>query len=293
MTPGWSWQHQLDRLWFSPRGRSTRGALRSAAGLISPSWCVGCGAEDTDLCEECAYDIRLLTREPFRAEKTALALPIVDAAHAEDGLQVLPVIAAASYGTLLSRTVLSFKDHERIQLARTLAPALGRAVEAALEQLCRPGEEDAGSAEKLPLLIAPPVSLSSRTKRSHHPLGHLLGRLSRSPQLRGAEVAHGLLAQRPQAAVRAVLPGGGKQKGRTLDDRRKKLAGSFRITPRGEQMLPGRQVLLVDDVLTTGATIHELYRVLTEAGAKVRGACVLAVAEVPRGGDSLRSSGLE
>lgn len=293
MVRGWSWRHQADRLWFSPQGRSSREALRAAAGLISPSWCVGCGAEDTDLCEECAYDIRLLTRQPFRAEGTALALPIVDAAETESGLRVLPVIAAGSYGTLLSRTVLSFKDHERIPLARALAPALGRAVEAAQEQLCGSAQEGAGSAERLPLLIAPPVSLSSRIKRSHHPVEHLLERLSRSPQLPRAEVVRGLITQRPQAAVTAVLPGGGKQKGRTVDDRRKKLTGSFRVTSRGEKMLPGREVLLVDDVLTTGATIHELYRVLTEAGAEVRGACVLAVAEVPRGGDSLRSSGLE
>lgn len=117
-----SWRRELDRIWFSPQGTRVREAVGAAAGLLSPSWCVGCGAEDSDLCEECSDDLRLLTRDPFRAEGRAPALPVVGAA--EEELHVLPVIAAGHYGTLLSRAVVGYKDHERIRLDRVLAPAL-------------------------------------------------------------------------------------------------------------------------------------------------------------------------
>lgn len=281
MVRGSSWRDHLDRAWFSRPGVRAREAAAAAAGLLTPSWCVGCGAEETDLCEECAYDVRLLTRDPYRAEGAAPALPVVG--QTEEQLHVLPVIAAGTYGTLLSRVMIGFKDHERLPLDRVLAPALGRALEAALSQLCT----------ERPLILIPPTSLKSRMRRSYDPVPHLVGRLESGAVRQGAQPADGLLAQHPRAAAVGMLPGGGRQKGRGLDDRRRRLTGSFHVTERGRAELAGRQVLLVDDVLTTGATIHALYEVLTEAGAEVRGAAVMAAAEVRRGGDASEGSGLE
>lgn len=45
------------------------------------------------------------------------------------------------------------------------------------------------------------------------------------------------------------------------------VSGAFRMSPRGERVLPGRRVALVDDVLTTGSTAREASRVLRAAGA--------------------------
>ena len=50
--------------------------------------------------------------------------------------------------------------------------------------------------------------------------------------------------------------------------------GAFRVSSRGD--LAGRRVLLVDDVLTTGATCSEASRVLLEAGAAEIAVAVIA-----------------
>ncbi len=56
--------------------------------------------------------------------------------------------------------------------------------------------------------------------------------------------------------------------------RRENVRGAFRVAPRASG--PGRAVLLVDDVMTTGSTAGEAARVLKEAGAAKVVVAVLA-----------------
>lgn len=55
------------------------------------------------------------------------------------------------------------------------------------------------------------------------------------------------------------------QTGLTLHQRRENVRGAFRVTEPGA--VKGREVLVVDDVFTTGATVSECARVLRRAGA--------------------------
>ena len=58
-----------------------------------------------------------------------------------------------------------------------------------------------------------------------------------------------------------------RQVGLTHDQRRRNVAGAFSV-PRGrKRRLDGRNVLLVDDVITTGATVEACARALKRAGA--------------------------
>ena len=63
------------------------------------------------------------------------------------------------------------------------------------------------------------------------------------------------------------------QRGLGPQERRANLIGAFQVTPR--QAVRDKQVLLVDDVLTTGATLDECAKMLLAAGAaQVRAVCI-------------------
>ena len=57
------------------------------------------------------------------------------------------------------------------------------------------------------------------------------------------------------------------QVGLTLDQRRRNVAGAFRVPKNRAELVRGRQVLLIDDVVTTGATAEACARALKRAGA--------------------------
>jgi len=66
------------------------------------------------------------------------------------------------------------------------------------------------------------------------------------------------------------------QGGLSRHQRQRNIAGAFAVPPDAAAHIAGRPVLLVDDVLTTGATLHEAARRLTAAGSGPVSALVLA-----------------
>ena len=71
------------------------------------------------------------------------------------------------------------------------------------------------------------------------------------------------------------------QAGRNARDRRQNVRGAFKVAPRAVPDLAGRHVLLVDDVMTTGATVRECARVLKRSGAAEVSVLVVARAVLP------------
>jgi ComF family protein len=121
------------------------------------------------------------------------------------------------------------------------------------------------------VLVPVPQRFWKERRRGYNPaalLASTLGRELRLPVLRRA------LRKVRWTPDQAALS--------TAQDRRSNLIGAFRVRPRFRHTLKGRVVLLVDDILTTGATAGECSRVLLRQGT--REVVVLTVARTARSG---------
>lgn len=235
-------------------------AAAELLALAVPADCVCCGAEDLALCVTCERQVRLLTRRPFRAEEQAPALMNVD------GGVILPVVAAGVYREELAQAVLSFKSHGQHQLVSVLARGLGQGISAAVagvDGVC---------------LVPVPSSTSAYIKRGFSPVQLLLAELRRGTAIAGTPVVDVIRKSRRRAALEQ-LPGG--QKGLGRGARARRVRGSMKVPRRRRERVAGRRCIIVDDVLTTGATLAEAARALHLSGAVVVGAVVLAATRPP------------
>ncbi|MFB7493814.1 ComF family protein [Streptomyces sp. NPDC056161] len=211
------------------------GWLQDLTDLVLPAECAGCGRSRTVLCPEC------------RAALTGAAPSRVRPVPEPPGLPV--VHAAAPYADEVRATLLAHKERGALALARPLGAALARAVRAGC------GRQDA------PVLLVPvPSARRAVRARGHDPVRRIAlaaaGELRRSG--RRARVA-GVLRQR-----RAVAD----QSGLNSRQRQRNLAGALEVMAGGARLLAGGHPVLVDDLLTTGASLTEAARAVRDAPAE-------------------------
>ncbi|WP_162252863.1 ComF family protein [Arthrobacter sp. Soil782] len=268
-----------------PGWNSVVGALREFWSLIFPTECVVCERPDSSLCPDCAAFLRRATVRPFRADQGAEGLPesegaqtAVAAGGAED-FSPLPVIAAGPYAEAVSAVLLAFKNHGHTDIARWLQAALAGALHEARWTLCPDSPEV--------LLVPVPARAASIRRRGYDPLTLLLDALSRRRELpAGTAIAPAVRISIRPALLWTRISGGLSQKALGKRGRRQNLLGSMEAAPATRNVGIGRPCIVVDDVLTTGATIAETVRVLRASGAVVAGAVVIAATPAPSGMDA-------
>ena len=159
---------------------------------------------------------------------------------------------AVNYGSYTGalRQLVHLLKYERV---RPAARVLGRLTAEACLQL----EGDIDVAE---LLMIPVPAHKSRLRSRGFNQAELIARAA----LRGIEEAIG---RRLTLDVTALLRTrfAESQVALTAEARRQQIRGAFKVTDR--ERVKGREVLLIDDVLTTGATASECARELRAAGA--------------------------
>ncbi|MEU3413905.1 ComF family protein [Streptomyces sp. NPDC006658] len=245
-----------------------RGWWQDLTDLVLPADCAGCGAPRTALCPRCRAALEGGMARRARPDPEPAGLPVVH--------------AVAPYAAEVRALLLSHKERGALALAATLGAALARAVRAGLGAggpgtggdgagRFGPGGMNAGTAAgadagggsaepswREPVLLVPvPSARWAVRARGHDPVRRMALAAARELRRTGtpARVA-AVLRQR-----RAVADQAGLDAPRRLAN----LAGALEVTADGGRLLGGgRRVVLVDDLMTTGASLAEAARALRE-----------------------------
>ncbi|ROO89979.1 putative amidophosphoribosyltransferase [Actinocorallia herbida] len=228
------------------------GMLPALVDLLLPPCCTACRAPGHVLCSGCA------------APLGGPGLPVPVFTRAERARAVPPVWALGEHEGVLRRLVIAHKERGRAPLAVPLGAALARlAADTALRG--RPSPGGAGAQGEV-WVVAVPSGRRSVRRRGRDAMGELAEAAAAELRARG----------RPARAVAALSRrvGTADQGGLGPTERRRNLQGAMRASPE----IAGARVLLLDDVVTTGASLREACRALTAAGARLEGAVLLTSA---------------
>ncbi len=237
---------------------SLRRAAAALADLIMPPLCLACHtplASHDALCPHCWGRIDFI--RPPLCDRLGLPMPfdtggtMISAAAAADPPDYDRARAVARFEGVMRELVHDLKFRDRHDARRLLGRWL---VEAGADLM-----SDADVVVPVPL-----------------PRGRLFRRRFNQSAILGQEVARlACIEFAPLALVRTrkTRP----QVGLTRTQRGQNVAGAFAVPPERLAHIAGAKVVLVDDVITTGATIGACARALKRAGASRVDALALAV----------------
>jgi predicted amidophosphoribosyltransferase len=159
--------------------------------------------------------------------------------------RALRVFTAVPYEGVARRLIVAFKENGRTDVASALAPPLLAALRAALAAVPQAGAE----------LVTIPSTRRALRERGFRPVELVLSHA-------------GLRAARVLATTRQTTD----QSSLGIAERRLNRTGSLAAT----RPLPGRTFIVVDDIVTTGATVLEVARAIERAGGSVLAAVAIA-----------------
>lgn len=217
------------------------GTISAIADVVLGRCCAGCDLPGIALCPTCEGE--LAPRPRLRRS--------LDMDEIAAGLH-LPVACSLDYRTEVRQILYRYKDHRIPQLARVLGPSLAASIDLVAS---RAGVH----AQEVALAIVP-TRASSAKRRGFDAL---------------AAITKVAVSQRPVASVctpLADIRSTGQTKTLGVWERQHHAAGAFHL--RGP--IPRGPVMIVDDIVTTGATAREAAATLMLAGAHVIGVAVVA-----------------
>ena len=214
--------------------------------LILPLQCGGCGAPSARWCDACAAVLHVNSDEPH------VISPRLDPG--------VPVFALGPYAGPRRQALVAFKEHGR----RDLVGPLSRALAVGIHRLTTWGILD----HQLTVVPAPTRRAAAR-RRGGDPVARIAAAaIAASPH-------HGLATVLRTGGLTTALRTGGPARdsvGLSTAARERNIAGRVRLTGP----VPDGEILLVDDILSTGATAREGVRVLAAGGGRVGAVLTLA-----------------
>ena len=204
--------------------------------LVLPLECGGCGAPATRWCPSCAAELTVRPDEP-----------LIVSPRQDPGV---PVLSLGRYAGARRQAIVAVKERGRTDLVAPLAEAVGAAL--------RTGISWGLLQAPLTMVPAPTRALAAR-RRGGGPVTKIAR--AAAAGVAGIEVRSVL---RMRAFARDSVGLSGSQRQRNIEGR-----------VRLRAPVPG-DVLVFDDVVTTGATVTDSIRVLGAAGVRVVGVLALA-----------------
>ena len=240
------------------------GAMKAAVAGIFPPQCPGCGAgvaEDGGLCPDCWRETEFIGGPACGHCGAPLPGPTGGGEAADDEALICDDClatprpwqrgrAAVVYAGAGRRLVLALKHGDRLDLV----PVLGGWMAQAAAPLVQPG-----------MLVVPvPIHPRRLLARKYNQAALLAARIARAHRL---PLVPGALVRRRHTPM---------QDHASVADRFANLEGALAVPPAMQARLSGRPVLLVDDVMTSGATLAAATGALSDAGSGAVSVAVLA-----------------
>jgi predicted amidophosphoribosyltransferase len=219
--------------------------------LVLPAECGGCGRPRTALCAECGDALCRAAPCRVRPDPTPPGLPVVH--------------AAAPYEDAVRAVLLAHKERGALGLAGPLGAGLAGAVRAGLGE---PRERD----DDAPVLLVPvPSARGAVRARGHDPVRRIA--LAAAGELRrGGTRARVLCVLRQRREV-------ADQSGLNSRQRQVNLQGALEVTAGGGRLLAGGgRVVIVDDLMTTGASLAEAARAIRDVHTESKGRAAVVTA---------------
>jgi ComF family protein len=220
-------------------------------GLL-PTQCLLCAVtlKDELLCEGCLYNLPWAQRYEHSCQQCAIALTSAGdfCGHC---LHQPPAFSRSiipfAYQYPLTPLIHSFKYHRKLTQGKLLGELLAQHIHDCLAQ---------ANWQTPDLLIPTPMHWTRRWQRGFNQaeiLGQYIARTT------GVPMATRIIQRRHRSPAQKEL---------TRRERQKNLRKAFFISPAAQQKIIGKRIALIDDVVTTTATMRELSKLLIAAGAK-------------------------